>query len=60
MNRGPYILKRYIITYRVKGSYIYLETCPLWRPEWKSGAYFSHKTAGGSMRLILPDRNNFL
>lgn len=41
-------------------SDIYLETCPLWRSEWKCGTYSSHNTTGGSMRLILPNRNNVL
>lgn len=38
----------------------YLETCPLWGFKWESGTYSSYNTTGGSMRLVLPDRNNFL
>lgn len=41
-------------------SDIYLETCPLWGFEWKSGTYSSHNTTSGPMRLILPNRNNVL
>lgn len=39
---------------------IYLETCSLWRFEWKCWTYSSYNTTSWPMRLILPNWNNIL